>query len=86
MVRCMLIARIVLYILQLDTAQRPVSLCQGANTAGVDQLAAHHCQCRALCKDVLPVVGEGKCFGCRKPWVFCAPLQPKTLTISAIHG
>lgn len=83
MVRCSLIARTVLYILQLGTAQRPLSPHQGANAAGVAQLATHRCQCRALHKDVLPVVGEGKCFGCVKPWVFSAPLQSKTLAISS---
>lgn len=31
------------------------------------QLTTHHRKCRALCKDVLPVVGEGKCSCCRKP-------------------
>lgn len=66
---------------------RPFAILPEAHTrhlAQVAQLTAHHSQCRALCRNVLPMVGM--CFSCRKPSVFCAPLQHKTPTIGVIHG
>lgn len=80
--RCSLIERPVLHILQLATAQRPLGLCQGGKAAGAAQLTSTLLPMQSPLRRCPTVVGEREGCCCSKPLVFSACLKHKTCAIS----